>query len=457
MAKRSLDVEDEEKIQRCMRVRGASERAVHEMWNIIMEQDKQLSRGAFLRAVERELGPWKDKAFFVQFDSWEETNVALPILSLQPLLQKVCSESQAFGDALRAALQVKPHLTPILMCDEATAGNVLSNDKAKKANIYYLSWVEMGHLLKNQNMWLPIAAVQSSCLHTIKGGASAVVVAILKYIVNEESQSGFVVQTPNQEAFRFKQNCNAHFLGDNEGIRGVYSSKGSGGFRPCLHCKNVVKKDAGVSQYDHFFVEISAASGFCQTTDAEIFKAADDLGVAQTKKQLELKEMCCGITLTPGSLLFSDQRTKLPPSRIVHDLMHTYYTNGVASWEVALFCDLVFKQTNVTLEVLQECVLAADWHRHRTDGSCVSQGSTQRLFHAKLFDENLYKGTAKQTSAIAPLLRYYSETTFALSEQMPKEAIASFSALCDILTFIKELQYDLKPVNRVRVEKLQQL
>ena len=58
MRKRKLAPPEEETLRKCLRVRGASERAVHEIWNLCHDEDKALPRGTFERNVGRDAEPW---------------------------------------------------------------------------------------------------------------------------------------------------------------------------------------------------------------------------------------------------------------------------------------------------------------------------------------------------------------------------------------------------------------
>ena len=59
MPKRALGEKDDEKLKRTLNVRGASERAVGEIWNIIQPEEKQISRGSLLRAQDENLSQWR--------------------------------------------------------------------------------------------------------------------------------------------------------------------------------------------------------------------------------------------------------------------------------------------------------------------------------------------------------------------------------------------------------------
>lgn len=97
--------------------------------------------------------------------------------------------------------------------------------------------------------------------------------------------------------------------------------------------QNLVKRDAGVSHIDPYFLELDAFEGFDEITDQEMFNICDELKCIQRNRaRLDSVEKASGVTFNPHSLWWSNQRSKLPPSRILTDLMHSYLSNGCASW-----------------------------------------------------------------------------------------------------------------------------
>jgi DNA primase catalytic subunit len=65
--KRPLDDEDRQKLARGLQVHGASERAVHSLWNIFCD-DKRVGRGTFTDVVQEEFKPWQDVTTQVPFE-----------------------------------------------------------------------------------------------------------------------------------------------------------------------------------------------------------------------------------------------------------------------------------------------------------------------------------------------------------------------------------------------------
>ena len=150
-----------------------------------------------------------------------------------------------------------------------------------------------------------------------------------------------------------------------------------------------------------------------------------------------------------GLLLDSNERWKLAPSQCLTDPMHTYFSNGCASWEVAMFCESVFKDTPWTLSHLKQSVELAQWKSTKSSGRTA--GYLRRWFNARMFGDSLCKGQAQQTAAIVPLLRFYP---FGVVKQAILE---SFFALCDIVFQLRKLQHAVVATGSNEVELLNRL
>lgn len=161
--KRKKEVDEHhEEISKALSVKGASDRAVWQLWNIFKPEEQSMSRGTFLRNVDLHLGAWKEVTRPVAFKRHDGSQLVLPIVELEPCLQKLRRESAALTAAFRRALGRNPILTPLVYADECTPGNALSVTKSRKACLFYLSWREMWHGLKNPNCWVPVAAISKA-------------------------------------------------------------------------------------------------------------------------------------------------------------------------------------------------------------------------------------------------------------------------------------------------------
>lgn len=453
MPKRALSTDSQNRLLRGIQVAGASERAVHELWNIFHDEDEQISRGFFTDMVEEGLAPWKEVTSAVSFKSEDGHQQEIRITDLRRYLEKVCLESTCFREALIKASSGTGSLTPVLYCDEATAGNVLAVDKARKAALFYMGYIECWHLLKHEAMWIPLCCVQSQCVATLQGGLSRIMSWMVEHFLCEEFTNGFLAHPD----LTIKHAQKAFFLGDLDAVRAVYSLKGSAGLRCCILCKNVVKAHSGVVEHDPYFVEISAASGFDPNSDLEIFSICDTLSHCRNKSELAQREKVSGITYDPDSLMLSpENRGKLPPSNILNDYMHVYLCNGVASWEIALLVEKICSHTNLTRELLSGAAVAAGW-RGTSDSIKCRPHYVPGLFHERMFGDGLYKGQAHQTAAIVPLLRYYLDTVVGPSGQLPTDVIESFTCLSNCVSFISKLSLLMRRISEKETQHLDRL
>ncbi|CAL1151112.1 unnamed protein product, partial [Cladocopium goreaui] len=104
-------------------VKGASERAMNELWNLRQDDEgKKLTHSQFGRVVHDNLEPWLATAKHVQFDRLDGGKVTLPITRLRPCLEKMTAESNVSeeferGFMLSGGLQFKQSLKAFYLAD----------------------------------------------------------------------------------------------------------------------------------------------------------------------------------------------------------------------------------------------------------------------------------------------------------------------------------------------------
>lgn len=451
--KRTLTVAEEKTFRKAASVPGASDTAALEIWNLTQPPSKRISHSKAAELVSDDLKPWSDSMTAEAFLRHDGSTLELPLVDLKKCLEHFCAQSKAYRVALEEALQKSGSLTPIIFADEATAGNVLSVDKGRKACLWYLTWLETMHRAQNAHACLTVAVVQSHGLAALKGGASAVMLRLVQRLFTEDNARGFTLPG----GAYFKQRTTAYWIGDLEGARAIFSFKGSAGMRPCVLCLNCVKSGSDIPHVDDYFRALCASDGFIPATDKNIFHMCDRLLRCTTKSELENLEKCSGLSMNEHGLLWHPlERQKPPPSLIIGDAMHLYFVNGVASWEIALFVQSVFSQTGITLETLQEAVHSSNWL-----GGAKSMGRTQNylwnLFHKRLYADGLFKGQRHQTSAVLPLLLYFTCTVLEPSGQVPISVMASFKALCAVTSFIREIKFGHGNITEESMAHLDQL
>eukprot|EP00435_Cladocopium_sp_Y103_P035404 s395_g9.t1 len=243
-----------------------------------------------------------------------------------------------------------------------------------------------------------------------------------------------------------------------DGLRTSLCLKGSAGLKPCLRCLNAVKKDSGLDPERYLEISEHCFEKFRAATNEDIFALADALknyvDVGATKKTVENFEKAAGLVFFEDGLFFRpDLRGRLPPCSVCVDGMHAYFSNGCASWEVALCMAAVHKHAGWTLRAISDAALASQW----TGPKCsqhVYKSYMTGLFNEKNFTETLYKGKASQTESVVPLLRYYFEEG-GLAHENLKPYLKSYGCLADCVAALRKLRYQWTDVTAEDVTTLQ--
>lgn len=339
------------------------------------------------------------------------------IASIAAVLQLVVRESPGYAALLKRTMVQRPGqcLSILLYSDEATAGNIVQVNTAKKVALWYFSILELGRLWCD-TMWHPICLIQHQAYESIQGGVGATVRAVISSIDNENLQHGFPVEFddgPNLLKLQM-----SFMLGDMDALRAGLDLKGSAGIRPCVFCKNIVKKNSQLCDIDPLFLEMSSSeiSKFQEQTDAEIFSVVDDLRVSKTvlsNAAFKKKCICAGFNYNEhGILQDSNLRTLIPPSRWLMDPMHLFWSNGICSWEVVSMYEM-WKETDYGDLI---AFLSLPWCK-AGPGSCTPY-FRRSLGHESMFGGNSYKGSASNLQVFFALFHYFLERTCAECDSM---------------------------------------
>ena len=248
-----------------------------------------------------------------------------------------------------------------------------------------------------------------------------------------------------------------------DGLRSSLSLKGSAGMKPCLFCLNCVKKDAGLNPNQYFEISEHQFSKFRTASDSDIWEIADRLQryvrEGASKSTVEKFEKAAGLVYFPDGMFFQEGlRGRCPPSNICIDGMHAYFSNGCASWEIALCLDEIQKQTRWSLALLCQAALQSEW-TGRKCSKHVYTSYIKALFSEKNFSSTLYKGQASQTESLVPLLHYYLLESNIWSPEVQLN-LHSFKLLAACCSELRKLRYQWAPISSedvIRLCDLQQL
>eukprot|EP00435_Cladocopium_sp_Y103_P009622 s674_g2.t1 len=225
-----------------------------------------------------------------------------------------------------------------------------------------------------------------------------------------------------------------HWIGDLDALKQSLDSKGSAGMKVCMKCKNVLKRESGVPKVDPYFVEVSSSNmeKFDPQTYSDIFLVYDNLLEQQkvlNKTKFGKLEMATGFVANcHGFLASKEARLYCPPSCWLLDVMHLYYSNGCASWEVVLLVEQI-QRHGISLGLLQEVFQTTEWKRRHSSKN--SPSFRKSLVHESMFSGESYRGSAEDLKALLPLLYFHVEETLGRAGHLKSE-LKSFTLLLQI-------------------------
>ena len=138
----------------------------------------------------------------------------------------------------------------LLYNDEASGGNILAPDSSKKASLWYFA-LRQAQWLWSPVVWHPLCLFQHSQFEKIQGGFSAAFRGIVHALLEQGLHAGFPVKCPTGLVLlRCKL---GHMLSDLDSIRYALDAKGAAAIRCCWLCKNCIKRDSGIPDFNMFF------------------------------------------------------------------------------------------------------------------------------------------------------------------------------------------------------------
>ena len=338
-------------------------------------------------------------------------NAIIAVAKLPVLLQLLCARTPALFEAFHkaAVAATEKPLSLILSFDEATAGNVLAPDPAKKACMVYIACKEVG--MQNPALWWPISVVRADIMkHHLHGNLGIVLRHFLRTNPAEQLMTGFLLQTAGHPPFILRLRISA-VIADGEALRQSLSCKGAAGLKPCHICKNVIKKNHEMTgSLQGYLQDISSLPGsWDRMTDEDMFQFCDE----QRRRRMVLsaaafkeEETLAGIVYEEESLIQDSwARLQLPPSLFMYDFLHIYYTKGgVASLEVSYLVQRAAAALNVSHEDLAALLREHAWRVPGYIKNFAGPANRARLFDSSRFLELGYKSKASDLQQLLPLL-----------------------------------------------------
>ena len=415
--KRKLSQPEQDNLKECLADSGGrcSDQTVLKVWN----KASELRAGAELatandgRQLTAELNDPCLRCFKThELPTLTGDTVRFCLANLGELLQEATRTSQEWSLVLeRAVASDSGRVTCILYHDEVTCGNILAPRKSGKVCLLYASLMEMHASLGSENAWLCIGLVQHQDLDRVSGGMSRLMALVSREL---HKHSGFHLSLPSGQKW-CSLRAKTYFLSDAEAQRATWSVKGSSGLKPCLFCCNVLSKSC--------------------------------LQHAASKTKRQQLEKVLGTTYAEGGLLVDPvARVHMPPSSSCVDVLHVYFSNGVASWEIGNMIKIL-EEEGISLQTLRESACSSDWRKPATTKN-ASAYLRNVLLHQKMIDEAGFKGQGRDAWCLVFLLHYYVLQLLEDRQQLARESFSLLRALCSELRCLK---YRFRPINEAAI------
>ena len=332
-----------------------------------------------------------------------EGTAALHMFSLPAILQAHVDCNPLFCDVLlRACKAHHNELRLIFYSDEVSPGNVLSPMNRRRANLCYISFVEM-EVLHLEQLWVLLSLQTSERIAEMQGGFPAVVTSLLVTLLNE-CKDGFTISFPGDNRLLWIKRV--VLLADHEGLRAFSGAKGSAGLKPCPKCTNVLS--AGKSADGHVNVAHGSLSGCTLQTQEGLRQTLNMLRAQPTKKDLAEMETLSGWNkdaLECGPLLNATLSAWLGLEDLTFDTMHQYWSCGIICQELGLWYTALL-DAGLNLDPVRDWVMLG-WE------SISGDSPPKHLFNPKLWRKNAdYRGDATAAAAALSLTHAFSEEIF---------------------------------------------
>ena len=190
------------------------------------------------------------------------------------------------------------------------------------------------------------------------------------------------------------------------------------------------------------FVRTSEARAdrFVLAEDHELFAAVDELASLRGQAR-QMFEKTSGLTAAP---VMTQCRLWLPPSALLFDTMHLYYSNGLVSWEMQM-CRAALEASfpSFTLGAIQKALGESEWWKPGV--TRPRNKAILEWFREKFWDEIQFKGMARETLSAFSMFYYAVQCVFGGSA-VGGAVIASLDALWLVCRELTRLRYSPTPV-----------
>jgi len=345
------------------------------------------------------------------------------------LLYTFCELSSVFCSFLRSAGSFAGGVLRLcLYTDEHTPGNVRRPDNGRRTQCIYWNCMDFPDYVRSRdNGWYLFGVLQTKHVDKIVGGLTT----LLNYVVTVffSAKFNFAVTgmnfpgTDGKGKFHMFGELSA-MVQDERAHKSVFELKGSGGWKCCGKCSNVMNTNEDISWNPTLVDYKTATLDQCKPhTDESYFAMVDDLAAKKgviPPKEFEGLEMAYGLNYEPTGLLFNKalRRFVKPFSILVYDWMHCLWTSsGVGQYQCNAFirCALSLGKTLKEFDEFAQTVVQPG-----------GVGKIKRTFFRDRYsnsEDGCLKGFAGECMLAVEVLSWYAHTVLEPQGHMKEECV----------------------------------
>ena len=268
------------------------------------------------------------------------------------ILYIFCESAKKIADLLCRSLESNGnglHGSIVLYTDETTHGNVKRHDLENELQGVYWTIPQLpSWFRKRATGWLYFGCLKTVTQKGLRGGLSGLATQIIRRFYSPNGFNfavGARLPKPDGGLMCVRLRLEG-FLQDEKAHKGVTSVKGSGGWKCCLKCDNILNIDPELLEGQQYYLHYACAvpAQFVLHTPESFFAKVDQLKEAHGRispTAFDTLQKNFGITWCPDGPLM-DPHCRLhynPVDGTVFDPMHCFVaSSGLSQYEVNGFC-----------------------------------------------------------------------------------------------------------------------
>ena len=354
----------------------------------------------------------------------------------QALLYTLCSRSRFFAAFWRQRLLVNAGSGFLLYTDETSCGNQLRPDARRKCQALYFSHSALPTWYRaRQDGWFAWAYVPAEVQNDIGGGLAQLFKTMCSdFFCGSHNFIDGIMLPSGSEWFELKCGIFA-VIQDEKAHKECASLKGAGGIRPCIRCKNIVRRvnlpagepymreleSSGPGAFD-----LHTSATFWETVDAVLHCRDDDDLLVESRKNLQI---VAGLTHNEHGIIWDRAFRQIydPIHHNVEDWMHVFLSSGgVGQYEVSGFVE-AFEEHGIDPSDFDAFASKISW-------PAASSRFPPRFFQTRMPDdvENHCRCFASETVMAVQVLALFVLVVAERSGRLPKHC-RSMLLLCQVL------------------------